>query len=106
MHRDLKPDNVVYAPPAEGKQVDFDNLCLKVIDFGFSKITNNEQMKDIVGTPYYMAPEIIRDKSYSYEVDIWALGVLTYYIIEKDFPFDGKNKSQLDKRILEGKAPF
>ena len=54
---------------------------------------------ELLGTPYYMAPEIIQGKPYSYEVDIWALGVLVYLLIYGNYPFDGSTKEELYERI-------
>jgi len=73
---------------------DFDSFKLKIIDFGFARISkrNRRVLKDFLGTPYYMAPEIINYSPYGTEVDIWSLGVLVFYFIEFDFPFKGKDK--------------
>lgn len=58
IHRDLKPDNIIYT---QTDKLDFDNLDLKVIDFGLSKqILGLESASEFVGTPNYMAPEIIK----------------------------------------------
>jgi serine/threonine protein kinase len=73
VHRDLKPDNIVYC---EGS----DNVCVKLIDFGFAKNSINKNLDDVVGTPYFIAPEIINKQKYGTSVDIWSLGVLTYLI--------------------------
>lgn len=88
-HRDLKTDNVVYSP-SKCKD-DFSALQLKLIDFGFAKGTKQDKkdLDDFVGTPYYIAPEIINNDKYGAKVDIWSLGVLTYFIICGEFPFAG-----------------
>jgi len=81
VHRDLKAENVVYS--SEGGNEDFTNLKLKLIDFGFAHVNKQSarELKDFIGTPYYMAPEIIAQRNYGSEVDIWSLGILTYLII-------------------------
>ena len=61
---------------------------------------------ELLGTPYYMAPEIIQGKPYSYEVDIWALGVLVYLLIYGNYPFDGSTKEELYERINENKPMY
>jgi serine/threonine protein kinase len=67
---------------------------LKVIDFGFAKFAKKDrkELDDFIGTPYYIAPEIIDNKKYGCACDIWSLGVLTYYIVEGGFPFTANNK--------------
>ena len=59
------------------------NLELKLIDFGFSKrsIFGKNDLRDCLGTPFYMAPEILNSQFYGCKVDIWSLGVLTYLLI-------------------------
>ena len=63
-------------------------------------------MMELLGTPYYMAPEIIQKKPYSFEVDIWALGVLVYVLIDKSYPFDGNTKEQLFDNVIECKPMY
>ncbi|CDW76310.1 UNKNOWN [Stylonychia lemnae] len=82
---------------------EIEEINIKIIDFGFAKISkpNKRELKDILGTPYYMAPEIINQQSYGSEVDIWSVGVLLFYLIEFDFPFKGNDKIQLFKNIVK-----
>eukprot|EP01017_Pseudomicrothorax_dubius_P027242 TRINITY_DN3111_c0_g1_i9.p1 TRINITY_DN3111_c0_g1~~TRINITY_DN3111_c0_g1_i9.p1 ORF type:complete len:367 (+),score=74.51 TRINITY_DN3111_c0_g1_i9:25-1125(+) len=96
-HRDIKLDNIL---------VD-DNGYIKLIDFGFSvpihqlneaKQANNPT-KIICGTPYYMAPELLDAERVSLSPDIWALGVLTYYLIFGNYPFKGDNNTKLFAQI-------
>lgn len=63
-------------------------------------------MKEILGTPLYIAPEIISEKKYDSEVDIWSLGVITYFLICGDPPFDGDTRNQLFKSIKSGNFSF
>ena len=76
VHRDLKPENVM---------VD-NNGYAKLIDFGTAKILKNRTYT-IVGTPHYMAPEVIRGKGYSVSVDLWSIGVILYEFIACGCPF-------------------
>jgi calcium-dependent protein kinase len=65
-----------------------ENDELKLIDFGLSCITKNGYIKgkQIAGTPYYMAPEVI-DGYYNSKCDIWAIGVLLYVFMSGYLPF-------------------
>ena len=69
-------------------------MKLKIADFGLAtKIRNNKEKKKICGTPNYLAPETIdKEKSYSYEIDIWALGIIVYYLLVGYSPFHSNNK--------------
>lgn len=80
-HRDLKPENFLYADNSP-------NAEIKIIDFGLSsKFAENAiPMHSIVGTPYYVAPEVLR-KNYGKECDIWSLGVILYILLSGYPPF-------------------
>ncbi|KAK6153366.1 hypothetical protein DH2020_013005 [Rehmannia glutinosa] len=74
MHRDLKPENFLFANKKE-------NSALKVIDFGLSVFFKpGERFSEIVGSPYYMAPEVLK-RNYGPEVDIWSAGVILYILL-------------------------
>lgn len=89
-HRDIKLENIILT----------NSKLLKYIDFGFScKI--DKCSKGMVGTPYYMPPEMIERKITDYKkVDIYALGVVFYFFVHKQFPYQGKNMKELEKNIL------
>jgi cGMP-dependent protein kinase 1 len=88
LYRDLKPENVV---------VD-DEGYLKLIDFGTAKIVNGRTYT-IVGTPHYMAPEVILRKGYSVAVDYWSLGILLYELLFERVPFADEEEEPM--RIYE-----
>lgn len=71
VYRDLKPENIM---------VD-ENSCIQIIDFGLSKVINDERTTTVCGSPEYMAPELIRKSPYGFSVDLWGLGVLIYEMI-------------------------
>jgi len=79
VYRDLKPENIML--DASG--------YLKLIDFGTAKRLTTARPKTFtqVGTPHYMAPEVMRGKGYACEVDIWALGVILYELVVGYLPF-------------------
>ncbi len=81
-HRDIKPENILYN--REEKKI-------KIIDFCISKKTfqrgSRRDMLTIIGTPYYLAPEVYIGGGYDERVDIWALGVTIYKLIAGHTPF-------------------
>ena len=70
LHRDLKSQNIFMTKRG----------ILKLGDFGIARVLSNtkSRAKTVVGTPYYLSPEIIRSEGYSFKSDIWSLGVLLY----------------------------
>ncbi|KAK9146141.1 hypothetical protein Sjap_006044 [Stephania japonica] len=74
MHRDLKPENFLFANKDESSP-------LKAIDFGLSVFFDpGQRFKEIVGSPFYMAPEVLR-RNYGPEVDVWSAGVILYILL-------------------------
>jgi calcium-dependent protein kinase len=82
MHRDLKPENfLLTSKGADGE--------LKLTDFGLGVFFKpGERFRDLVGSPYYVAPEVLR-KNYSHEADMWSLGVILYILLSGLPPFWG-----------------
>ncbi|CAA6661026.1 unnamed protein product [Spirodela intermedia] len=82
MHRDLKPENFLFLNKME-------NSPLKVTDFGLSLFFKpGEVFKDLVGSAYYVAPEVLR-RHYSAEADVWSAGVILYILLSGVPPFWG-----------------
>lgn len=82
-HRDLKLENILVDKSGE----------IKIIDFGLSKQRNRNlrQFRTKVGTPNYVAPEVIVSDKYGFECDVWSLGVILYILLSGFTPFGGKN---------------
>ena len=98
-HRDLKPENILFSNVA-------DDSCLKLIDFGLSKVIDGDKnLKGAVGTTFYMAPEVITG-NYNEKCDIWALGVILYIMLCGKPPFYSQNEEELKKNICSMKYTF
>ena len=61
--------------------------------------------KTCIGTPYYMSPEIFKNKPYNHKSDIWALGCVLYEMVTLKHAFDGNSISQLASKIIKGRFP-
>ncbi|OMJ91143.1 hypothetical protein SteCoe_6407 [Stentor coeruleus] len=95
-HRDLKPENCLFDTKRDDAEV-------KLVDFGLaSKFTKDKGMSTVVGTPYYVAPEIING-NYGPECDIWSLGVILHTLLVGYPPFRGENKAEIFKKVLKAK---
>ncbi|XP_073021865.1 calcium-dependent protein kinase 10-like [Primulina eburnea] len=99
MHRDLKPENFLFANKKE-------NSALKAIDFGLSVFFKpGERFSEIVGSPYYMAPEVLK-RSYGPEVDVWSAGVILYILLCGVPPFWAETEQGVALSILRGVIDF
>ncbi|KAE9462165.1 hypothetical protein RHSIM_Rhsim13G0208700 [Rhododendron simsii] len=99
IHRDLKPENFLLLNKDE-------NSPLKATDFGLSVFyKQGEQYKDIVGSAYYIAPEVLKRK-YGPEVDIWSIGVMLYILLSGVPPFWAESEHGIFNAILRGHVDF
>jgi len=93
-HRDLKPENILM-------ENDSDTACCKIVDFGLSKIIGpSESSLDPFGTLSYVAPEVLLQKPYSKEVDIWSLGVISYLLLSRVLPFDDEDDKEIARQTI------
>ncbi|KAF1973437.1 Pkinase-domain-containing protein [Bimuria novae-zelandiae CBS 107.79] len=102
VHRDLKPENLLFRTPE-------DNADLLIADFGLSRIMDEEQFHVLTttcGTPGYMAPEIFRKTGHGKPVDIWAIGVITYFLLCGYTPFDRDSNLEEMQAILVADYSF
>ncbi|XP_053613744.1 serine/threonine-protein kinase D1 isoform X3 [Plodia interpunctella] len=82
VHCDLKPENVLLTSDEELPQV-------KLCDFGFARIIGEKSFRrSVVGTPAYLAPEVLRNKGYNRSLDMWSVGVIVYVSLSGTFPFN------------------
>ncbi len=102
VHRDLKPENLLFRTPE-------DNADLLIADFGLSRIMDEEQFHVLTttcGTPGYMAPEIFKKTGHGKPVDLWALGVITYFLVCGYTPFDRDSDFEEMQAILNADYSF
>ncbi|XP_076031444.1 serine/threonine-protein kinase D3 isoform X2 [Oratosquilla oratoria] len=82
VHCDLKPENVLLSSNSDFPQV-------KLCDFGFARIIGESSFRrSVVGTPAYLAPEVLRNKGYNRSLDMWSVGVIVYVSLSGTFPFN------------------
>ena len=98
IHRDLKPDNIIINT----------NGYLKVIDFGVAKnLEKKDYTNTIIGTSFYMSPEVILGKPYNFNADYWSLGIILYEIYYGKLPFNKNDEAKfLYENILNLKLYF
>ncbi|KAH7325000.1 calmodulin-dependent protein kinase [Stachybotrys elegans] len=102
VHRDLKPENLLFRTPE-------DNSDLLIADFGLSRIMDEEKFHVLTttcGTPGYMAPEIFKKTGHGKPVDIWAIGVITYFLLCGYTPFDRDSDFEEMQAILNADYSF
>ncbi|KAJ9176994.1 hypothetical protein P3X46_012251 [Hevea brasiliensis] len=99
MHRDLKPENFLFHSVEE-------DAALKTTDFGLSVFYKpGETFSDVVGSPYYVAPEVLR-KHYGPEADVWSAGIILYILLSGVPPFWAETEIGIFRQILQGKIDF
>lgn len=85
LHNDLKPENLYLI--ADG--------TIKIVDFGAATHLSSKNEKQIFGTVKYLAPEVITNKKYSVQSDIYSLGIIFYELLTGDLPFQGTNSEEI-----------
>ncbi|XP_038994783.1 calcium-dependent protein kinase 28-like [Hibiscus syriacus] len=99
VHRDMKPENFLFKSTREDSP-------LKATDFGLSDfIRPGNRFRDIVGSAYYVAPEVLKRRS-GPESDVWSIGVITYILLCGKRPFWDKTEDGIFKEVLKNKPDF
>ena len=102
VHRDLKLENILIHEKEKSKTTGEDLFNIKIIDFGTARIFDkNKNPQSIVGSSYYIAPEVLRQK-YNKECDLWSVGVILYMFIVGHAPFDGCDDEEITTNIQRG----
>eukprot|EP01022_Parablepharisma_sp_SALTPOND_P015973 TRINITY_DN2296_c0_g1_i1.p6 TRINITY_DN2296_c0_g1~~TRINITY_DN2296_c0_g1_i1.p6 ORF type:complete len:199 (+),score=16.95 TRINITY_DN2296_c0_g1_i1:4892-5488(+) len=100
VHRDLKPENVMLELSENKERIQ----SVKIIDFGLSRvILPGELMLEQCGTLTYIAPEVLLKYGYGKEVDLWSIGIILYYILRGQLPYDAKDRMMIVNKILNSK---
>jgi len=97
IHRDLKSQNIFLTS----------KNFVQLGDFGIAKVLSHtmDKANTVVGTPYYLSPEIIEGKPYSFSSDIWSLGVILYEMCTLKPPFNASSLQALGMKIIKGVYP-
>ncbi|XP_054640396.1 serine/threonine-protein kinase Nek4 isoform X2 [Dunckerocampus dactyliophorus] len=97
LHRDLKTQNIFLTK----------TNIIKVGDLGIARVleNQNDMASTLIGTPYYMSPELFSNKPYNYKSDVWALGCCVYEMSTLKHAFNAKDMNSLVYRIVEGRLP-
>ncbi|NXF06828.1 NEK4 kinase, partial [Smithornis capensis] len=97
LHRDLKTQNIFLTR----------TNIIKVGDLGIARVLENQydMASTLIGTPYYMSPELFSNKPYNHKSDVWALGCCVYEMATLKHAFNAKDMNSLVYRIIEGKLP-
>ena len=97
IHRDIKPGNIMFTPDGD----------VRIVDFGVAQMAGNEeqQIKGLVGSPSYMAPEQMRHAPATVQTDLYSLGVVMYELLTGKRPYYGENLSKLVHQIIYATPP-
>lgn len=93
LHRDIKAMNVFLT----------DNKKIRIGDLGVARTMTSDFANTIVGTPYYLSPEMCEERPYNEKTDVWAMGCLIYELCTGKHPFEANSQAALALKIVVGK---
>lgn len=97
VHRDIKPENILMAR----------GIHPKITDFGLATFRNEDRhIHSVVGTPSYVAPEVIRNVPYGPPADVWSCGIMLYFMLSGERPYNGSNREEIKRSVLQGDLKF
>ena len=97
-HRDIKPENLMLS--------DSTHSIIKIVDFGLSQpFSLDQSFHSVVGTPYYVAPEVLSNR-YDEKCDIWSMGIVLYIMLCGYPPSNGKSTKEVVNKIKGGNLKF
>ncbi|CAB4394521.1 unnamed protein product [Rhizophagus irregularis] len=101
VHRDLKPENLIYRDETDDSE-------LVLADFGISKVISDDDdiMMTHCGTQLYAAPEIMKRMPYSKSVDLWSIGIITYYLLCGYHPFQARDSVAFFEEVTNARVKF
>lgn len=100
-HRDIRLENILIKDPDEK------NPYVILADLGYAKrFQVGETSNEVMGTPYYAAPELLEGHDYCEAVDVWSLGVVMYVLLTGIFPFDTRNLWTAKTSVISGDVSF
>jgi len=111
VHRDLKASNFMFKQKLKKSGKDKKSKArnseilrdIKIIDFGLSTKIDPETGKvtGCLGTPYYVAPEVLAEEPYDSKCDVWSIGVIAYLILSRQLPYQGKDEQETVKFLMD-----
>ena len=102
VHRDIKPENILLSNNSL-------NFNIKLIDFGLGIILGpNEKSEQPFGTVSYVSPEVLSGDKYDKSVDIWCIGILSYFMLSGKLPYDDPddNENEIARQTINEPVPF
>lgn len=98
-HRDIKAENILI------ESINENEINVKIIDFGFSKKSVDSKLNTILGSPFYISPEVLNG-CYDLRCDIWSIGILFYIMLTGEAPFTGKSNQVIFNKIINSEVNF